>query len=87
VHNSPGRYAIRRSDTQEIGPRIACKRAIYFFIAVVTDASCEWPGPMHQCIIFFSAPKKQERKQTMPFVDQQTWLSLSPVSNFGKALN
>ncbi len=83
----PRRSPFLRPDTQEIGPRIARKRAIYFFIAVVNDASGEWPGPMHRCIIFFSAPKKQERKQTMPLVDQQTWLSLSPVSNFGKALN
>jgi hypothetical protein len=41
---------------------------------------------MHRCIIFFPAPKKARAKPAILFVEQQTWLSLSPISAFGKAL-
>jgi hypothetical protein len=35
---------------------------------------------------FLFCAQKASAEPTMPLVDQQTWLSLSPISTFGKAL-
>src|SRR6266446_4342818 len=53
----PCRSTFLSSDTQEIGPSIARRRALLFFIAVVADASFEWPNPTHLCLMFFLQPK------------------------------
>src|SRR5436190_20316862 len=59
----PGRSAFLGSDAQKIGPCIASKRPVPSLMPVVAGATVEWPSPSHVCIIFLSAPKKQERRQ------------------------
>src|SRR5213593_388729 len=58
----PRRPSFLSSHTQEVGPSIACWRAILFVIATVADATFKWPSQMHLCFIFSSAHEKQGQK-------------------------